>query len=101
MTDSNTLNWKIETDRLNLDAEDVKKVSKRYDMYKNYTEKETGEYLSLERWYHWYRIEKLSEGHAAQSPPEQGCSIDQDTSNTKEIVSAADFLAVLKLYRSG
>ena len=44
-------------------------------------------------------MEKMSEGHAMLTPPEQGCSVGPDVETTGPIVSEADFLGLLRLYR--
>ncbi len=74
-------------------------MSGRYDMYKSYTDARTGDSLSLERWYKWYRVEKLSEGHAMQTPPEQACSVGPEAMPDTPVVSEADFLHLLQSYR--
>jgi hypothetical protein len=98
MTNSN--NWREACKILGLDPQDVKSVSSRYDMYKKYTEEQTGDSLPLDRWYKWYRIEKLSEGHATLTPPVDGCSIGPETGAQAPVISEADFLQLLKLYRA-
>ena len=85
--------------RLGLDPLEVRKVSSRYDMYKNYTDEKTGKSLPLERWYKWYRIEKLSEGHATRNPPADGCSVGADTTTPEPVISETDFLQLLRMYR--
>lgn len=97
---SNDNNWRQRCTALGLDPQQVKSVSSRYDMYKTYTDKQGGDTLPLDRWYKWYRIEKLSEGHAALTPPETGCSIGPETEAQGTVVSGAEFLALLQLYRS-
>jgi hypothetical protein len=92
-------NWRQLCTELGLDAQEVKNVSKRYDMYKRYNDEQGGDTLPLERWYKWYRVEKLSEGHAMLAPPAEGCSIDPDAGPQGPVVSEADFLALLLLYR--
>jgi hypothetical protein len=71
--------WRQRCAELGLDPQEVKSVSGRYDMYQRYTDERGGETLSLERWYSWYRVEKLSEGHAMRTPPVQGCSVEVGT----------------------
>jgi hypothetical protein len=92
--------WRIRCTELGLDPQEVKAVSGRYDMYARYTGAQGSEVLSLERWYKWYRIEKLSEGHAMLTPPVAGCSVGPDTAAVGPVVSETDFLHLLKLYRS-
>ena len=79
-------------------------MSRRYDMYRDYTDAQGGDTLDLPRWYHWYRIEKLSEGHAALTPPVACCSIDSaadDQAGTPSpVVSEREFLTLLELYRA-
>ena len=64
--------WRARSAAAGLDPQEIKSVSRRYDMYKAYTEAQGGNTLPLGRWYKWYRVEKLSEGHAMQSPPAAG-----------------------------
>ena len=82
-----------------LDADEVRIVSGRYDMYKDYTDSGTSTALPLERWYKWYRIEKLVEGHAAIGGSIAGCSVDPEAASRQQVLGEADFLQVLKLYR--
>jgi hypothetical protein len=95
------LRWDSECERLGLDPFEVRKVSQRYDMYRNYTEQQAGQCLPLERWYKWYRIEKLSEGHATRMPPAAGCSIEPGAEDEQPVVSEREFLGLLKLLRGG
>ena len=102
MPDIHASNWRQRCGELGLDPQEVKSVSKRYDMYHEYTRTRSAELLDLERWYKWYRIEKLSEGHAMLTPPEPGCSVSSDLGAPTEgegVVSEADFLQLLRLYR--
>ena len=96
-------NWRARCRELGLDPQEVKSVSRRYDMYRDFNTKQDAEVLELPRWYKWYRVEKLSEGHAMLTPPEQGCSISADSGQppaSGEIISEADFLALLQAYRA-
>ncbi len=68
-------------------------------MYKTYTDANRGNTLPLPRWYKWYRVEKLSEGHAMLAPPMDGCSIGPDTMPEGPIISETDFLKLLESYR--
>ncbi len=77
----------------------MKSVSSRYDMYKTYTDANGGNTLPLPRWYKWYRVEKLSEGHAMLALPVDGCSIGPDTTPDGPIISEHDFLGLLECYR--
>lgn len=98
----NSMNtWRGRARSLGLDPVEIRKVSSRYDMYKSYTDAQEGaETLDLERWYKWYRVEKLSEGHALTTPPVQGCSVEAGTEVTGEVVSEEDFLSLLLEYRA-
>ncbi len=91
--------WRDRCRALGLDLQEVKAVSRRYDMYRSYTDAQGGDTLSLERWYKWYRIEKLSEGHALLTPPEQACSVGPDAGSSGPVVSESDFLQLLRAYR--
>ena len=91
--------WRQFSSELGLDPQEVKSVSKRYDMYKSYTDEQGGNTLPLARWYKWYRVEKLSEGHAMLQPPEPGCSVGPEIDESGTTVSEADFLRLLELYR--
>jgi len=91
--------WRQRCAELGLDTQEVKSVSGRYDMYQRYTDAQGGNTLPLPRWYKWYRVEKLSEGHAMLAPPVAGCSVGPETGPQGPVVSEADFLALLQLYR--
>jgi hypothetical protein len=80
-----------------LDPDEIRIVSGRYDMYEDYTDSSTA--LPLERWYKWYRIEKLAEGHAAIGGSVAGCSIEPEAAARQQVLGEADFLQVLELYR--
>ena len=95
-----TERWRNECTELGLDPQQVKSVSSRYDMYARYTNSQGSEVLPLDRWYKWYRIEKLSEGHAMLAPPVAGCSVGPDTAASGPVVSETDFLRLLELYRT-
>jgi len=92
--------WRNRCIELGLDPQELKSVSSRYDMYKKFTDDNAGNTLPLPRWYKWYRVEKLSEGHAMLSPPVSGCSVGPDTESQGPVISEPDFLALLQLYRS-
>lgn len=93
--------WRQRARELGLDPQEIKSVSARYDMYKQYTDAQDGaETLDLPRWYKWYRVEKLSEGHAMATPPAQGCSIGPDTAEQGPVISEQDFLQLLMQYRA-
>jgi hypothetical protein len=94
-----TPSWRQRCTTLGLDPQEVKSVSSRYDMYKNYTDENGGNTLPLARWYKWYRVEKLSEGHAMLAPPVAGCSVGPETEAQGPVISEPDFLALLHLYR--
>lgn len=99
MIEQKNSDWRSRCRELGLDTQEVKAVSQRYDMYKSFTDDQGGETLSLERWYKWYRVEKLSEGHAMLSPPEQACSVGPEIESNSPVVSEADFLRLLLSYR--
>ena len=84
---------------LGLEPDEVRIVSRRYDMYKSYTDAGKNPALPLGRWYTWYRVEKLSEGHASLTPPASGCSVDAEASGREEVISEADFLRLMMMYR--
>ena len=94
-----TSSWRQRCINIGLDPQEVKSVSSRYDMYKTYTDANRGNTLPLDRWYKWYRVEKLSEGHAMLAPPVTGCSIGPDTGPEGAVVSEHDFLELLEYYR--
>jgi hypothetical protein len=91
--------WRQRCSEFGLDPHQVKSVSSRYDMYKTYTDANGGNTLPLPRWYQWYRVEKLSEGHAMLTPPADGCSIGPDTTPEGPVISETDFLELLESYR--
>jgi hypothetical protein len=97
---ANIERWRTRCAELGLDPQEVKSVSGRYDMYQRYTVSQGGTALPLERWYKWYRVEKLSEGHAMLTPPVAGCSVGPDTLKDGPVVSEVDFLELLSLYRA-
>ncbi len=92
--------WRARAEALGLDPQEVRAVSHRYDMYKSYTDAHGGNTLPLSRWYKWYRVEKLSEGHALLSPPVAGCSVGSETSANGIVIGEQEFLELLELYRS-
>ena len=97
------MDWRARCREIGLDPQELKAVSRRYDMYREYTDAQGGNTLDLPRWYKWYRVEKLSEGHAMLTPPVQGCSVSADAGNPAvggPVVSEADFLALLQAYRA-
>jgi hypothetical protein len=93
-------NWRARCRELGLDPQEVKAVSARFDMYRDYTEKQGAEVLELPRWYKWYRVEKLSEGHAMQTPPVQGCSVGPETEPQGPVIGEQEFLDLLLAYRA-
>ena len=100
MTTPSADNWRQRCRSHGLDPQEIKAVSTRYDMYREYTDGQGAESLDLQRWYKWYRVEKLSEGHAMTTPPVQGCSIEPGTETSGPVVSEAEFLAILELFRA-
>jgi hypothetical protein len=92
--------WRARSLAAGLDPHEVKSVSRRYDMYREYTEAHGGNTLPLARWYKWYRVEKLSEGHAMLSPPAAGCSVGESVAQPGGVISEPDFLELLELYRA-
>ena len=75
-------------------------MASRYDMYREYTDNQGGNTLDLPRWYKWYRVEKLSEGHAMAAPPVQGCSVETGTEAQGPVVGEAEFLDILEQFRA-
>ena len=101
MINSQPSQWRQSARALGLDPQELKSVSSRYDLYKDYTDAQEGaETLDLPRWYKWYRVEKLSEGHAMTTPPAEGCSIGPDSSPQGPVISEAEFLQLLQQYRA-
>ena len=99
MNHAPAFNWRERCRDFGLEPHEVKAVSQRYDMYQRYTDERGGDTLPLERWYTWYRVEKLSEGHAMRSPPVQGCSVGPEVEAGGPVVSEQDFLQLLLAYR--
>ena len=100
---SQTSNWRARCRELGLDPQEIKSVSRRYDMYREYNAQQNVEVMELPRWYKWYRVEKLSEGHAMLTPPEQGCSVSAEDARLNEAapaVSESEFLSLLQAYRA-
>ena len=91
--------WRQRCSELGLDPQEVKSVSQRYDMYKRYHDERGSDTLPLDRWYTWYRVEKISEGHAMLAPPEQACSVGSEVVTDGPIVTEQDFYELLQLYR--
>ena len=101
MTTDRHADWRQTARLLGLDPQEIKSVSARYDMYRDYTDAQEGaETLDLPRWYKWYRLEKLSEGHAMTTPPVQGCSVGPETEKQGPVISEQDFLELLMQYRA-
>lgn len=103
MNTSEPVQWRQRCKELGLDPQEVKSVASRYAMYKTYNDGHGSNTLDLPRWYKWYRVEKLSEGHAMLAPPEQGCSIGPDTEspdNQRPVISEPAFLQLLEAYRA-
>lgn len=98
-SDPTRISWRNRCRELGLDPQEVKSVSSRYDMYKTFTDAQGGDTLDLPRWYKWYRVEKMSEGHAMLAPPVQGCSVGPETDTEGPVISEPDFLQLLELYR--
>jgi hypothetical protein len=96
-----TTDWQTRCTEIGLDTEEVRKVSHRYDMYKDYTDNSSSETLPLDRWYKWYRVEKISEGHGMATPPAEGCSVTFNQSDRGPVISEQDFLNLLQDYRNG
>jgi len=94
------VDWRARCAEAGLDENEVRRVSERYDMYRSYTDAQGAEPLGLSRWYHWYRVEKLSEGHAMAAPPAAGCSVEPGVGDAGPIISERDFLALLQHYRT-
>jgi len=95
--------WRKLASSYGLDPYEVIRVSERYDMYYNYTSKLDTELLELPRWYKWYRIEKLSEGHAMTQAPAEGCSVTEASPGQlpeSPAASEQQFLELLQLYRA-
>ena len=91
--------WLSLCSQYGLDPDEVRIVSGRYDMYKDYNDTDSSTALPLDRWYRWYRIEKLAEGHAAIGASVAGCSVDPGAEVRQQVLGEAEFLQVLKLYR--
>lgn len=103
MNTSEPAQWRQRCKEFGLDPQEVKSVASRYEMYKTYNDEHGIDALELPRWYKWYRVEKLSEGHAMLAPPEQGCSIGPDTEsldNQQPVISEPAFLRLLEAYRA-
>jgi len=97
---SSASDWRTRCSELGLDPQELKSVSGRYDMYKRFTDDQGGNTLPLARWYKWYRVEKLSEGHAMLTPPAADCSVGQEAAGPGPVVGEATFLELLQLYRA-
>jgi len=99
---NNAPQWLLDAKTLGLDPDELRRVSERYDMHCSYNAEMGAEILPIERWYHWYRIEKVSEGHGMSQPPAQGCSVSEAAPAelpAGEVVSEQDFLRLLLSFR--
>jgi len=80
-----------------IDPREVRLIHARFDAYREFTEKKTGQSISVGRWFGFYRLEKNSEGLQAGAPVE-GCSADGDAVNDACLRRPAAFLEVLEAY---
>jgi len=97
------MKWREKSLSYGLDPEEVPRVFSRYAMHKSYNEKMGAEVLPLANWYKWYRIEKLSEGHAMTQAPAEGCSVSEAAPGqipTGPLATERQFLDLLELYDS-
>ncbi len=95
------MNWQEKSLSYGLDPEEVTRVYQRYAMHKSYNEKVDAEVLPLGRWYKWYRVEKLSEGHAMTQAPAEGCSVTEASPGQIPIgplATETQYLELLELY---
>jgi hypothetical protein len=80
-----------------IDPAEVRLVYERYAAYRRFTEQGTRAALPLERWFHFYHLEKTSEGIQAGSPV-AGCAADGDAVNDACLSRPRAFLRVLSAY---
>jgi len=80
-----------------IDPQEVQLIYGRYDAYRDFTEKNTGSCIPVEQWFHFYYLEKNSEGLQVGVPVE-GCSADGDAVNNACLRRPGIFLEVLKAY---
>lgn len=99
MTNAIDSSWRSRCTEIGLDPFEVRKVSDRYDMYCRFTAGQNSPVLGLSRWYRWYRLEKLADGHAQLTPPAEGCSVQADTAPVAPLVSEQTFLDLLQCCR--
>ena len=90
------MDWKAQCLEWGIDPDEVRLVSQRYDMYRNYWQGKGRQGLPLERWFNWYRTEKVSE---AGDPAASGCSVDPNSANASTLGNPALFLKVLRSHR--
>ncbi len=83
-----------------IDPNEVRLVHQRYEAYRRFTEKASGEAISLDRWFRFYHLEKTSEGIQAGTPVSAGGSADGDAVNNACLKKPAAFLRVLLAYGS-
>lgn len=81
-----------------IDPDEVRRVYRRYEAYRRFTESASGEAIGLERWFRFYHLEKTSEGIQAGAPTPGGCSADGDVINDACLKRPAEFLRVLIAY---
>ncbi len=96
------MNWQDKALSYGLDPEEIPKVYQRYAMHKAYNEKMDAEVLPLANWYKWYRVEKLSEGHAMTQAPAEGCSVSEAAPGqipSGPLATESEFLEMLVMYQ--
>lgn len=83
-----------------LDPAELRLVLSRYQAYlRYYRTGRQAEPLSLEAWFHWYRMETASESEQ-NSPAATGCSVDPEARNRGAISKPEVFLKVLAVLAS-
>ncbi|MAF84455.1 MAG: hypothetical protein CL797_10185 [Chromatiales bacterium] len=80
-----------------INPQEVQLIYGRYDAYRAFTEQKTGSSLPLAKWFHFYQLEKSSEGLQVNIPAES-CLADGDAVNNACLRHPAAFLKALKAY---
>jgi hypothetical protein len=99
MTEAPQDDWQTLCQQESIDPAEVRLVFERYDAYRTYTEKATGNAISLEQWFRFYHAEKSTDGGESEVVP-SGCSADGDAVNNACLSRPAEFLKVLAAYCS-
>lgn len=99
MKNIDSVDWRCLCREEGIDPAEVRLVFERYDAYRRYTERGTGDPIGVDQWFRFYHREKTSEGVQAGAPV-AGCSADGDAVNNACLKKPAAFLRALIAYGS-